>query len=136
MARFDDVVVNVNSDGKSLVCAALTASFINGLKTIAVEEGKPVMLPVIKMSYSEVISYTKLHILKVIEDAGGVVEDLAELSRLSGLGKPLLSYHINGAENSVGLVQMGLVKVSKNRRGRFKVAITELCMMLLASVLD
>ncbi len=130
-SRYDDVIVNVTSGDKQLGCAALTAAFINRLKTIVVNEGKPMLLPIIKMSYNEIISDAKLRILKALEEVGGFVKDLSELSRLTGFGKPLLSYHINGSEGTKGLVSLGLVKVSKSRKERNKVAITELGRMLL-----
>ncbi|MEM4297706.1 MAG: DUF6293 family protein, partial [Nitrososphaerota archaeon] len=33
-SRYEDIIVNVSSGDKQLSCAALTAAFINGLKTI------------------------------------------------------------------------------------------------------
>ncbi|MDJ0269087.1 MAG: hypothetical protein NXY59_00780 [Aigarchaeota archaeon] len=62
------------------------------------------------------------------------MKDLTELSSLTGYGKPLLSYHINGSEDSKGLLQLGLVRVEKQRRGRSSISITELGKMLLAGL--
>jgi DNA-binding transcriptional ArsR family regulator len=132
---FEDIVVNVSSGDKQLGCAALTSAFINGLKTMAVDGDTPVLLPIIKLSYDEVISETKMNILKALDKAGGSVSDLTELASITGYGKPLLSYHINGAEDSKGLVQLGLVEVKKYRKGRLGITITPLGRMLLASIL-
>ncbi|MHA2070354.1 MAG: hypothetical protein ACW985_01050, partial [Candidatus Thorarchaeota archaeon] len=59
-----------------------------------------------------------------IQDAGGAVKSLKELSEISGYGKPLLSYHINGDDESRGLTELGLVEVEQKRRGRLQVALT------------
>lgn len=96
--------MNPSSGYKQLVHAALTSAFINGLKTIAADGDRPVLLPIIKLSYNGVISEAKMNILKSLDMAGGSVADLTELANLTGYGKPLLSYHINGAEGSKGLV--------------------------------
>lgn len=131
---YEDVIVNASSGDKALGCAALTAAFINGLKTIVIENGKPVLLPLIKLSYSEIVSETKINILRAIRDAGGEIEELQRLSELTGLGKSLLSYHINGSEDSKGLIQLGLVSVSKTKKGKSTVSLTEMGEMLLAGV--
>ena len=135
LGAFEDIIVNASSGDKQLGCAALTSAFINGLKTIAVDGDTPVLLPIIKLSYNEVISETKMNILKSLDRAGGSVSDLTELASLTGYGKPLLSYHVNGGEDSKGLVQLGLVEVEKYRKGRLRITITPLGHMLLASVL-
>lgn len=132
-SRYEDIIVNVSSGDKHLVCAAVTSAFVNGLKAITVVDGKPQLLPIIKLSYTEVVSPTKTAILKALNEAGGRVEDLDELCRLTSLGKPLVSYHLNGAEGSKGLVQLGLVKTFE--RGKKKVvAITELGKMFLLGI--
>lgn len=113
--RYEDIIVSVSSGDKQLSCAALTATFINGLKTIAVDGNVPVLLPIIRMSYQDVISDAKLNILKALERAGGSVRDLTMMSKLTGYGKPLLSYHINGSEDSKGLLELGLVEISRKR---------------------
>ena len=115
---FEDVIFNVTSGEKLLGCAALSAAFVNGLKAVAIMNGEPMMLPVLKFSYDRLVSQTKLDILKALQKKGGVVESLEELKELTGYGKPLLSYHIQGAEDSQGLVDLGLVEVTRGDRGR------------------
>jgi len=132
--HFDDIIMNASSGDKQLGCAAMTAAFINGLKTIVVDEGKPVLLPIIRMRYDEVISEAKLNILRALERVGGSVKDLTELSQLTNYGKPLLSYHIKGSEDSKGLMDLGLVQVSRPRGGSSEIRVTEVGRMLLAGI--
>ena len=49
---------------------------------------------------------------------GGEVESLEKLKELTDYGKPLLSYHVQGAEDSQGLAELGLVEVRKGERGK------------------
>ncbi len=116
--NFEDVIFNVTSGEKLLGCAALSAAFVNGLKAVAIMNGEPMMLPVLKFSYDRLVSQTKLDILKALQKKGGEVGSLEELKELTGYGKPLLSYHIQGAEDSQGLVDLGLVEVKRGDRGR------------------
>src|SRR5213593_3007442 len=102
--NYQDVIFNVSSGDKLLGCAALSAAFINGLKAFAIVNGEPVLMPVLKFSYDQLVSPTKLDILRSLEKNGGEVDSLETLKDISGYGKPLLSYHIQGAEDSKGLV--------------------------------
>lgn len=129
--HFDDVLFNVSSGEKLLGCAALSAAFVNGLKAFAVVNGEPVLLPVLKFSYDRIVSQTKLDILKALQKAGGEVESLESLKELTGYGKPLLSYHIQGAEDSQGLVELGLVEVRKGQRGKSIIKATTLGRLLI-----
>lgn len=128
--EFDDIVFNVTSGDKLLGCAALSAAFVNGLKAVAVVNGEPMMLPVLKFSYDRLVSQTKLDILKALQKKGGEVESLEELRELTGYGKPLLSYHIQGAEDSQGLVHLGLVEVRRGDRGKSIIQATTLGKLL------
>jgi hypothetical protein len=69
-------------------------------------------MPVSKLSYSE-ISDAKIKILKAIDNAGGMVDGLEKLEQVSGYGKPLLSYHIQGSKDSKGQADLGLLEVEK-----------------------
>ncbi len=127
---FDDILFNVSSGEKLLSCAALSAAFVNGLKAFAVVNGEPMLLPVLRFSYDHVVSPTKLEILKAIIKNGGEVESLEQLRELSNYGKPLLSYHIQGAEDSQGLEDLGLVEVRKGERGKSIIKTTTLGRLL------
>lgn len=128
--QYDDIIFNVSSGEKLLGCAALSAAFVNGLKAIAIVKGEPLLLPVLKFSYDRLISDTKLNILKALQKNGGQVESLEVLMELTGYGKPLLSYHIQGAEDSQGLADLGLVDVSRGDRGRSIIQATTLGRLL------
>ncbi len=131
--KFEDIIVNVSGGDRLLSCALISAVFINGLKAFHVLNGVPAMLPVLKLGYREMISKSKLHILKSIHEAGERIGNLRELSRITGYGKPLLSYHLNGSVDSKGLIELGLVKVEKGKRGGSKISLTTLGKLLLLS---
>ncbi len=128
--NFGDVLFNVSSGEKLLGCAALSAAFVNGLKAFAVVNGEPLLMPILKFSYDRIISQTKLDILKALNKHGGAVESLEELRELTNYGKPLLSYHIQGAEDSQGLEELGLVEVQRGDRGKSIVRATTLGKLL------
>jgi hypothetical protein len=54
------------------------------------------------------------------------VNSLEELVDLTGYDKAQLSYHINGSADSKGLVELGLVDVVRQERGRLGVKLTAL----------
>ena len=58
------------------------------------------------------------------------VESLEKLKELTNYGKPLLSYHIQGAEDSQGLAELGLLEVQKGRRGKSIIKATTLGRLL------
>lgn len=130
--NFRQVLMNVSCGDKLIGCAALSASFINGIKAFSMDEsGSPLLMPILKLSYSEVISESKMKILKAIDDAaGGFVESLEQLETISGFGKPLLSYHIQGARDSRGLADLGLLEVEKGERGKISARLTTLGKLL------
>lgn len=130
--NFRQVLMNVSCGDKLIGCAALSASFINGIKAFGMDEsGSPLLMPILKLSYSEVISESKMKILKAIDDAaGGFVESLEQLETISGFGKPLLSYHIQGARDSRGLADLGLLEVEKGERGKISARLTTLGKLL------
>ena len=132
--QFDQILLNVSAGDKMIGCAALSAAFVNGIKAFGMDhEGCPMLLPVLKLSYSEVISDAKIGILKAIDNAGGSVESLEQLSQVSHFGKPLLSYHVQGARDSKGLADLGLVEVDRVERGKITVKLTTLGKLLIAS---
>ncbi len=90
-------------------------------------------MPVLKLSYNEVISDAKIKILKAINNAGGIIQSLEQLEQISGYGKPLLSYHIQGARDSKGLADLGLVDVEKGDRGKISAKLTVLGKLLVSS---
>jgi hypothetical protein len=133
--EFEQILLNVSSGDKLIGCAALSAAFINGIQAFGMDDTHtvPLLMPVIKLSYNEIISEAKIKILKSINTAGGVIESLDQLEQISGYGKPLLSYHVQGAKDSKGLADLGLVEVEKGDRGKISARLTTLGKLLVSS---
>jgi hypothetical protein len=95
------------------------------------EKGSPLLMPILKLSYNEVISESKIKILKAIDEAsGGFVESLEQLEAISGYGKPLLSYHIQGTKDSKGLGDLELFEIEKGDRGKISARLSTLGKLL------
>jgi hypothetical protein len=132
--NFQQILMNVSCGDKLIGCAALSAAFINGIKAFGMDPaGAPLPMPVLKLSYSEIISEPKMNILKAVEKVGGAVDSLEKLEEASGYGKPLLSYHIMGGKEARGLAELGLVEVEKGDRGRLLTKLTTLGKLLVLS---
>ena len=133
--EFEQVLLNVSSGDKLIGCAALSAAFINGIQAFGMDDTHtvPLLMPVLKLSYNEIISEAKIKILKSINTAGGVIESLDQLEQISGYGKPLLSYHVQGAKDSKGLADLGLIEVEKGGRGKISARLTTLGKLLVSS---
>lgn len=129
--RYDDIFINVSSGRKLMTCSAISAAFVNGLKAFHVEGGSPMMLPVLKFSYSEVISPSKFNILQALRDFGGVADSLNRLSEVSGVEKSLLSYHLRGGRESKGLEELGLVEIDRGTQGRLLIKLSEMGRLIL-----
>lgn len=132
--EFEDVIINVGSAGKHLTCAGVTAAFVNGIKAFDVMGDQPMMLPVLKLSFTEIISAPKMEILHALANAGGKANSLEELGRIADFGKPLLSYHIRGSDESHGLEEVGLVEVRRAKQGRLEVKLTDMGRMLVSTL--
>jgi len=132
--KFEQILINVSAGDKMIGCAALSCAFVNGIKAFGTDQdGKPMLLPILKMSYNEIISDAKIKILRALDKAGGTTESLDDLTKITEFGKPLLSYHIHGTNESKGLVQLGLVEVERLERGRSKITLNTLGKMLIST---
>jgi hypothetical protein len=129
--HYDDVMVNVTVANKLLQCSLMSGAFVHGLRAFAIGEQGPVQLPVLKFAYSEMISQSKMNILRALERAGGAVESLNELSEMSGVEKSLLSYHIRGGRDAKGLEELNLVGIDRAKQGRLQVHLTEMGNLIL-----
>lgn len=54
--NFEDFIINVGGGDKHFTCAATTAAFVYGIKAFDVMGDELEMLPVMKLSYYEVVS--------------------------------------------------------------------------------
>jgi hypothetical protein len=134
--QYDDFLLNVSSGDKMICIAAAVTSFILGFKAFFCKADECVMLPPMKLSYTELVSEVKLSILKALDKVGGEVDSLDELSKLTNYGKPLLSYHIHGSEDARGLIDLGLAEAIRHSRGKTKVRLTTLGKMLLVEKIE
>jgi hypothetical protein len=132
----DSLLVDVSSGDNLENCAALSASYVNGLKALAVIGDKPMMLPVLKFSYYRLLPERKLAILMFLKsqpDCCASLEALAEKTRLS---LPLVSYHVNGNSKAEGLLTMGLVETHVGPRGKTQIMLTELGRLLAEGAIE
>ncbi len=129
--HFDDVLVNVTAADKMLSCSLMSAAFVHGLRAFAVQAGEPIQLPVLKFAYRDMISGSKMNILRALERAGGGVDSLNDLSEMSGVEKSLLSYHIRGGRDAKGLEELSLVSIERAKQGRLMVSLTEMGRLIL-----
>lgn len=134
--QYDDFILNVSAGDKMICIAAAVTSFILGFKAFFCKGDECVMLPPMKLSYTELVSEVKMNILRALDKVGGEVESLDELSKLTSYGKPLLSYHIHGSEDARGLIDLGLAEASRHSRGKTKVTLTTLGKMLLVEKIE
>jgi len=111
----ESMIINVATGDRLSTCAALSASYVNGLKAFTIVGDQPMLLPMLKFSYSKIISGKKTEILKILSDGAIAFDELAKRARIS---LPLLSYHLNGDRETSGLIELGLVEVSGEARSR------------------
>ncbi|HLH85753.1 MAG TPA: hypothetical protein VKU79_02685 [Thermoplasmataceae archaeon] len=123
---YDDFLMNVTEGGKLISCTAISSAFIFGIRAFWVDPKGVHMLPILKLGYQRILSETKLNILKSLARNGGKAESLEQLSELSSIDKALISRHLNGTDDSEGLIELGLVKVERGARGRAVIEITAL----------
>ena len=129
--KYDEVFFNVSSGSKMLSCAGLSSAFVHGIKAIGTRKDSIFHFPVLKFSYTEIISEPKFAILRALRDAGGSVKSLADLEAKVEVDKSLLSYHIRGGRESKGLEELGLVSVNRGEYGKLSIQLSELGRLVL-----
>lgn len=117
----ESIVVNVATGDRMSTCAALSASYVNGVKAFSVVEDKILMLPILKFSFSKMIAEKKLEILRALSDRPLSFE---ELSKRVNVSSPLLSYHLNGDRETDGLIEIGLVEYLEEEKKGKKVSLS------------
>jgi hypothetical protein len=104
----DNIIVNVATGDRISTCAALSASYVNGIRAFSVIEDHVMILPMLKFSFNKLISEKKMEIIKRLSNVEQVsFEELAKSLKMSA---PLLSYHLNGDRETSGLIELGLVE--------------------------
>lgn len=126
--KFHRILVNVSSGDKPLSYAVLYAAYIKGVEAFMINSNfsNIAVIPIPKSYYNKIITKTNFRVLNSIARAGGEVYGLDQLQRLSGLTKPLLSYHINGRDNTKGLIDLGLVCVKYKKSETGTIAVVKL----------
>lgn len=124
----DNIIVNVATGDRLSTCAALSAAFANGLKAFGIMDGKPMLLPIMKLSYYHELSDSKLTILKHLN--GEDYTSLQNLGKKTKMSTSLLSYHLNGTLRYKGLLNLRLVEV-KERNKQLLIRLSSLGKLLL-----
>jgi len=110
----DDLIVNVATGDRLSTCAALSAAFANGLKAFGVMNKKPMLLPIMKLSYYNELTDSKFKIITHLQEEKYLT--LTELSQKTGMSLSLLSYHLNGTLKYKGLLQLRVVEVKEQNK--------------------
>ena len=125
----NNVLMNVSTGDQMMSCAALSASFVNGIKAMAVDNSEVMILPVLKFSYYKMLTDRKMDLLKTIYNDAQCCASLEQLSKITEMSLPLVSYHVNGNLKSDGLKDLGLVETTENS-GRTSITLTTLGRLL------
>jgi len=113
----DNLIVNVATGDRMSTCAALSAAFANGLKAFGIMDGKPMIMPIMKLSYYHELTDSKLKILNSLSFEDYV--NLTDLSKKIGMSVSLLSYHLNGTLKYKGLRSLRLVDIKEHNKNLF-----------------
>jgi len=124
----DDIIVNVATGDRLSTCAALSAAFANGLKAFGIMEGKPMLLPIMKLSYYNELTDSKFKILSHLSSDD--YTNLTALSEKIGMSVSLLSYHLNGTLKYKGLLNLRLVE-TKGQNKNLQIKLSSLGGLLL-----
>ena len=117
----EKIIINISTADRVSQCALTNAAHVNGLKAVAVIDNKLILMPILKIAYSDVLSDNKMKILHALD--GKCIGSLEDISKKTRMSLQLVSYHINGTLKSQGLVGLELVNTSEEK-GRIKVCLS------------
>lgn len=120
-----EVLVNVGSGPRPMVLGAVLAAYIAGAKAFDVRDGRLQLLPVLRLEATEIVSETKMDLLRALDRMDGRVESLDELGEAAEKDKSTVSYHIRGPGDAPGLEDIGLVEVERGRHGRLGIRLSD-----------
>lgn len=129
----DDLIVNIATGDSLSTCAALSAAYANGLKAFGVMDKKPMLLPIMKLSYYNELTESKLNILSNLDAEEHIT--MSTLSKKTGFSPSLLSYHLNGTLRYKGLLSSRLVEV-KEQNKNLLVKLSSIGSLLLKGYVD
>lgn len=118
----EDIIINISTADRISQCALTNAAHVNGIKAVAVFETHVMVLPILKLSYSNLLSPKKLAILSELHKSK-CSNSLEQLAKATGMSLQLLSYHINGSAKSKGLSELELVD-TEEIKGRIQVCLS------------
>lgn len=111
----ESLLIDVSTGNSTQTALMTSAAYVNGIMAYSVEDGKVVMLPVLKFSYYKMVPDKKMKILKLLYNKSHCCSSLEDLSKEMEMSLPLVSYHINGTRKNKGLKQLGLVETRETR---------------------
>tara|TARA_Y100000310_G_scaffold345863_1_gene471750 strand:- start:21396 stop:22040 length:645 start_codon:yes stop_codon:yes gene_type:complete len=124
----DNIIVNVATGDRLSTCAALSASFANGLRAFGIMNKQPMLLPIMKLSYYNELSESKLKILCNLSKEEHI--NLTDLGKKTKMSVSLLSYHLNGTLKYKGMISLRLVEV-KEKNKNLMIKLSEMGSLLL-----
>ena len=128
----EKIVINISTADRISQCAMTNAAHVNGLKAVAIINGVMMALPILKISFSNVLSEKKMKILESLE--GACMNSLEDLSKKTGMSLQLVSYHINGTPKSKGLKSFELVDLFEEK-GKIQVCTSTMGKLLMQGYL-
>jgi len=117
----ESIIINISTADRISQCAMTNAAHVNGLKAVAIIEGKMILLPILKVAYSNLLSDKKMKILRTLEE--NCIGSLEDISKKTGISLQLVSYHVNGTLKSIGLSGLELVETNEEK-GRVSVCLS------------
>lgn len=129
----EKIIVNLATGDQLSTCAALSASYANGIKAFGIMNKKCMLMPIMKLSYYNELSDKKMNILQSLD-----LEEFKSLKKLSeelSLSVSLTSYHINGNYKYKGLKDYRLIDV-KEENNNLYVKLSEMGNLLLKGYIN
>lgn len=129
--RFDAIQANIAGGSPLCGCSLLMAAFVHGIDAIHIVDGKPIKMPVLRFSYTEIIGDEKFRILDALQEAGGQAPTLEYLAEKTGIAKAAVVRHLKSARQPPGLEDLGVVTIERGDRGIAAIKLTESGRLLL-----
>ncbi len=129
--RFEHVVANIAGGSPLCGCSLLMAAFVHGIEAIHMVDGKPVKMPVLRFSYTQLIGDEKFRVLDAIQAAGSGTASLDSIATATGLTKAAVVRHLRNAREPPGLEDLGVVEIRRGDKGATSISITESGRLLL-----
>jgi hypothetical protein len=110
----NSLLINIATADRISQCALTNAAHVNGVRAVAVIDGKVIMLPIMRLSFDSVLSKKKTAVLKELD--GACSDSLDNLAEKTGMSLQLLSYHIHGSNKQPGLKSLELIDLDDSKK--------------------